>query len=736
MKKMKMKKKCALYIVSCTLALFTCSCVNNNKSDMELLREKVGAQFISQNANESRVSELIQTINDDGSWPGINYVDTSNIAFQHTTHLNNMVQMALAYRKDGSGLKGDKLLKKAIDKSLDFWLKNDFLCENWWNNQVGTPTVMITLLYILDNSLEQDVINKMATIAQRANIDAPGARPGGDRIKICGLFAKTMIFQKKEKEFEEILKVIEGEMKFYHPEDAKKILNKNYYPSGNGLRSDYSFHHRPDQVNNTTTYGLDYLSYFIEFAHLVNDTKYKFSEEKLQMATDYFLDGICKQMVFGRSIDTGVLNRDISRRRRPNLADTSMPSRLLEISDYRKNELEDILHARKSEPFTPVSFAKFFWNTEHFAFQRPNYYTSVRMYSTRNRNMEEPYNGEGITNHYRADGTNYLSMDGSEYYNTIPVYNFRKIPGTTIVQVDTMPGEWQIQKRGLTDFVGGVTDGMYGAAVFDFKSPHNPLSAKKSWFFFDDYYVCLGASINSTDKFPVITTLNQCLLKGDVYVNDGKVSNVEKEGERYLSDIKWVFHNNTGYIFPKSQKIGLSNKTEQGSWARANRQTSVSKENIEEKMFNLWIDHGTKPANGKYEYIVIPATSIEKVENYVSTPPVTIISNTDKIQAVKNDNISYFVLYEPGEFTVLNDIKMSSNAPCMIMIKFKDANIQSITVSDPSRKLKTIELTINKNISTTNEKVTVKQQDKTTILSIQLSESELAGKSEVIAISN
>ena len=719
-------------VIVIALILFTCCSVDRNKSDLELLREKVSAQFISTDVNESRVNELVVKLNDDGTWPGIDYVDTSRIAFQHSTHLNNMIQMALAYKKEGSGLKGDKQLKNAIDASLGFWLKNDFLCENWWNNQVGTPTVMITLLYILDEDLKQDVIDKMVTIAERANIDAPGARPGGDRIKIAGLFAKTMLFQRKEKEFEDILKVIEGEMKFHHPDDAKKILNKNYYQAGKGLRNDYSFHHRPDNVNNTTTYGLDYLSYYIEFAHLVNDTKYRFSEKPLQLATDYFLEGVCKQMVYGRSVDPGVMNRENSRRGRSNIASISIPERLLEISDYRKSELENIIHARKSEPFTPESYAKFFWNTEHFAFQRPTYYTSVRMFSTRNRNMEEAHNSEGITNHYRADGANYLSMDGNEYYNIAPVYNFRKIPGTTVVQVDTMPTERQVQKSGLTDFVGGVTDGMYGAVAFDFKSPHNPLSAKKSWFFFDDFHVCLGAAINSTDKFPVATTLNQCFLQSDVYVSDGKNNHIENEGERLVNDAKWIFHNNVGYVFPKSQKIGLSNKTELGNWARTSRQTTTSKENIEEKIFSLWIDHGIKPVNSKYEYIVVPATTIENVEKFNTNQPVTIISNTEKLQAVKSKNIAYFVLYEPGAFNISGDIKMSADKPCMVMVKYNENNIQSITVSDPSRQSYSLELTINKKISTANENVAIKQLNNTAILNIQLPEGENGGRSEVI----
>ena len=62
-------------------------------------------------------------------------------------------------------------------------------------------------------------------------------------------------------------------------------------------------------------------------------------------------------------------------------------------------------------------------------FQRPDFYTSVRMYSTRNANMEEPYNGEGLMNHFRGDGTNYLSVRGDEYKRLTPVYDWMKIQG-------------------------------------------------------------------------------------------------------------------------------------------------------------------------------------------------------------------------------------------------------------------------------------------------------------------
>ena len=167
---------------------------------------------------------------------------------------------------------------------------------------------------------------------------------------------------------------------------------------------------------------------------------------------------------------------------------TSEIERLLKITDYRKDELEEIVKLRKGETKPSQSFAKFFWQTEHFVFQRPNFYTTVRMFSRRNRNMEVPYNGPGKPTHHRADGTNYLMLRGDEYHNIWPVYDWQKISGTTIVQKPELHPPSEIQKEGLTDFVGAVTDGLIGAVAFDFKSPHDLVGAKKAWFFFDDEY--------------------------------------------------------------------------------------------------------------------------------------------------------------------------------------------------------------------------------------------------------
>ena len=682
-------------------------------ADIEKLRKQFQAEALSQPVNIERVQSLMDSLRPDGTWPGIDYVDTARIAFQHTRHLDNLVSMALAYKQEGSPLRKNRTLKKQFDLALNHWLEKDYICENWWNNQIGTPTTMVQLLYIMDKDLSREQVEKMLAIAGRANMDASGARPSGDRARIASILAQTQLWCRNAAEVEEVLKIIEGEVKFSGEEPMVRTADggrahPNYFAGGRGMQRDYSFHHRPDRVNNTSSYGTSYMSAIVEWAIKVSDTRFRFSEKTVHTLIDYFLDGMCKQMVYGTMVDPGVRNRDISRPsrfRRPAQGtpfvlrgNPEMPENLLRLADgYRQAELEEIIAARKGDHSHTPSFAKFFWQTEHFAFQRPGFYTSVRMFSTRNKNMEEPYNGEGLTNHYRADGTNYLSVTGEEYANIYAVYDFRKIPGATIMQDASMPPENQIQKSGLMDFVGGVTDGLYGAAAFDFISPHDPLQARKSWFFFDEGYVCLGSRIRSEGSKEVFTTLNQCYLKGEVKLGAAGQTSVVPTGEHALSRPDWVLHNQVAYVFlDRPAQAGLLNKSVSGNWQRLTRQTTVTKETVTEDIFALWINHGSHVNGGRYAYAVLPNADEARVKAFSARPDVDVVSNTKDLQAVyhRGLGIGYAVFYSGGSVR-LGDVTLSADTPLMIMLHTAEGKVDRVAVSDPSRKLLKAHFSVN-----------------------------------------
>jgi len=713
-------------------------------SDFEKVKQRVVETLMKPAVDDGRIGDLMNTFREDGTWPGINYTDVSRTGFEHRIHYSNMVALARAYKNKSSKYHKKKKVKETIISALAYWAENDFFCDNWWYNQIGTPGSLVTLMLLVGDELPADLVKKTQPIIGRAFINASGARPGGDRIKIAGIHAKNMLFLNDDKQFDKVVWIIEGEIKFV------SWIGKRYGYSyrldrsglgvpeanGRGMQYDYSFHHRTDGVNNTLSYGLGYAAAFVEWAVYTAGTQYSFSDEKLEQLVDYFLDGICKTAVYGKYPDPGAKNRSISREGTLNPYNASMAERLLITTDYRQHEIQEIADIRNKGIKPTLSHATFFWHSEHFSFQRPDFFTSVRMFSTRTHNMEVPYNSEALFNHHRGDGTNHISRTGDEYYDIAPVFDYQKIPGATIMQKPEMPSEREIQKLGLTDFAGAVTDGKYGAAAFDFKSPHDPLCARKSWFFFDEEYVCLGSGISGDKQQPVFTTLNQCLLRDDVTVFSNNQKSILEKGERELENVSWIFQDGIGYLFPEPSSVNIKNNKATGSWYAINKQTDSPKEEITLDVFSIWINHGERPSDQSYEYMIVPATTVEKLEQNTSRNNVSIISNTPEVQAVKHDDLRMCqaVFYKAGEVQITDRITLKCHSPGMVMLKAGGGNITQISVSDPNRELGEIHLSISSKFEKVGEnfKAVWNEEKGVTELAIKLPRDNYAGQSVTI----
>ena len=73
----------------------------------------------------------------DGSWPGIDYESKERSRWGTTRHLSNVLYLARAYTSGDTNLRDDLRLKKAVTRSLDYWLTHDFRNPNWWYNRIG-----------------------------------------------------------------------------------------------------------------------------------------------------------------------------------------------------------------------------------------------------------------------------------------------------------------------------------------------------------------------------------------------------------------------------------------------------------------------------------------------------------------------------------------------------------------------------------------------------------------------
>ncbi|NND32934.1 MAG: chondroitin lyase [Saprospiraceae bacterium] len=689
--------------------------------DFDIVKGRVVAELMKDDVRDDRVAEILSTMLDDGSFSGIDYADLSRTAgFPHRFHTYNLVYLAKAYQNSQSKYFRSPEIKHSIIKSLKNWTDYDYFGDNWHNNQISTPTNLVNVMLLIGDELPDSLVKAAQPIIGRAHMNASGARPSGDRIVIAGILAKNLLFVGDKNKFDDIIRLIEGEVKF---STGKR-----------GMQHDYSFHHRHDRVNNTTSYGYGkYANAFGEWSYYVADTKYKFSVEKINHLVDYYLDGIYKQMVYGIYTDISVKNRSISHKSDFKPHDVVEIERLLLSTEYRKDELEEIMKLRKGDAKPSLSFCKFFWQTEHFVFQRPNYYTTVRMFSTRNRNMEKPYNGPGKTTHHRADGTNYLMLQGDEYHNIWPVYDWQKISGTTIMQKSELPGPDKIQLDGLTDFVGAVTDGSLGAAAFDFRSPHDLIKAKKSWFFFGDEYVCLGTDISSEPNLPVNTTINQVLMRSDVSIMQDSERKILARGRHELGGIKWVFHDRIGYIFPEPGTIQISNREEQGRWSDITDQKNISDEIVSTDVFTLWFDHGKSPDGASYQYIVVPDIAEEVLASTaINDRDIDILANSKDLQAVNHSglNICQAVFYKAGSLNLSDGIKLELHSQGMIMVKTERNKIKELTVSDPSRQLRSILVTISGDYHIKGDFYrTLENDHMASLLQIELPQGVYAGKS-------
>lgn len=690
--------------------------------DLEVVRQRVIADLYAPPVDRELVAELLRTVNADGSWPEINYIDVTRTGFDHARHLDNMYELSRAYKKKDSPWYQNPEVRTAALSALDYWLEHDFICDNWWWNEIGTPGRMINTLLVLDKDLSENQIREGLRIAGRAHLEASGARPGGDLIQIAGMLGKQAVFRRDKTVLRRVVNVM-----------AEEIA----VTTGRGLKPDMSFHHRADNVICTLSYGLGYANSFADWAVKTVGTRYSFPEKSTSLLIDYFLDGICKSMVNGKYPDPGAMNRDLSRKGQLRAADATLAENLLKASNYRRAELEEIAAVRKGEIKPNFTWNRFFWHSEYFSHQRPGYFASVRMHSSRNHTMEQPHNEEGLKMHHVGDGSNFVSQTGEEYFDIFPVWDWQKIPGTTTVQKPAHPHWKQIAKRGLTDFVGAASDSRFGVVAMDFKSAHDPLVARKAWFFFDNEYVCLGTGVTSLSPYSVVTTLNQCRLEGEVLVTRKKKTAVLSEGEHSLNNVSWIWHNGVGYVFPRRGDVHVSNQEVAGTWRSINHQGRTPVDTVRLGVFGLWKDHGVRPENGGYEYIVVPASSPDALARYQKDSPVEVLRNNTTVQAVWHRGLerAQVVFYQGGKIKVNDHVTVTSIQPCVVMLKINGKQVEEITVSDPSRKLAALRLEISTPIEGKGPqwKAWWDQQKKEGVIDVNLPRDGYAGQSVVMS---
>jgi chondroitin AC lyase len=681
-------------------------CTAQTKLDIDTIRDHYIQSLLPPSVPEQqslceKALKLADSLAQDGTWPDVDYVSPETSLWPTSHHLEHTLMLAKAARLLRSAGHQDPVLETRALLSLRLWLARDFQNPNWWWNQIGT---------LLRPELRTADLDRLQPILRRSIWATwTGANlVWGVTIQIV----RGMIY-------DDVNAVAEGYARLYLEIRRAPLVQTNG-KVGEGIQADNSFHQHGAQFY-SSGYGLVYAVDIGRFVVSSWGTSLQISPACMEIYAAFLLD-VEQWMIRGGTFDYSATGREITRvgksavphdeAGRPISGSDSAYSlanvagALATLSTPRQTEFRLFANRLNAIPNgTDVSGNKHFWNSDYMSHQRPSFATSVKMFSARTQNSEI-VNGEGLTSMHLSDGVNLLYRTGDEYENIFPVWDWTLLPGTTALhatQPNGAPLTYEIKpvgQRGRTTFVGGVSDGHYGAAAMDLQ--RGPLSAKKAWFFFDKFYVALGAGITivkGTTSADVATDINQSLLRWGVRVNHSEEPLLEGIHNYRKGALRLVTHDHTGYILGPNTVAVISDTVQTGRWSDIGTGSSAP---VSLPVFNLWIDHGAAPQNATYQYTVLPNATDDETMTESAHPSVCVLSNTEHIQGVYVASLHRAaIVFRIAGYLETSLGTIAVDHPSILLVAVSKARI-TLTASNPENQPIALHVSINSITSTLN----------------------------------
>lgn len=704
--------------------------------DFQAIKKKLKESVYSTAADPGEILEKWQP---DGSFSGIDYASDERSMWPAADHIDNCKVMALAAYSEGNPYYQNQELKDKLVKSLDFWVNGDITpSTNWWFAGIGNPTRIVDILLMEPEGVPDSVLRELNEQANAGSIfnetqewystERPVGSTGGNLTDKLMITFKTSIAINDESLLYDIMGLLQNEMRVF----PKKKFNDRYNDA-EGIKPDGSFHQHGSSLQ-WGGYGEVFCDGVNKILGYVLDTKYMVSGSALNAYADFLLDGM--QWGFCNEYkDFTVTGRGFSR---PN-AGKGIRKSVMEAAELllhfpQLERYEELKAMRETRLQGEDSMAgnRYFWTSDYMAHKRPGFHIGVKTSSLRTK-PSEVVNNENTLGYYMGDGVTCLMLDGSEYENIYPLWNWNRVPGTTTPQgglknlndVTEWFGEADEGWRGTTDFVGGVSDGRYGASAMDYN--RDKLSLHKAWFMFDREMVALGSGINSYSGMEIYTNLNQTLRRGDVFIGRNGSAVRADNGRQTAAEVDYILHNQIGYYFPEAQTVELDIESREGLWETINTARTGMPE--KQEVFELGISHGTDPRDASYAYAAVMNADAEQMKAYAKDAPISVLQNNDRVQAVYHRDLKMLqaVVYKAAEIAAPDGLRLSVNKPCAVIVQEAGDEIR-VTAADPSQRPRELTVTINRTLPQ-GENVTC--QDGRSQMIFRLNAGAYAGSSTV-----
>jgi hypothetical protein len=676
---------------------------------------------------ERSASRALGSMRPDGSWSDIDYSASPDQEARLSRHLGRIETLARGFRTPRQSLCGSPDIAPAIEKALIFihpLVGQDCAKPgNWWYWQIAMPGTLGRTLLLMEGHLSPatvaDVEATMRYLLMEDELDPPRPSQGGywhrTLLPVTGPTAKNTGLHAGQNRIWVAMNhlylalLTNDRRRAGVARDA--FVAECQVQKGEGIKEDFSFHqHGP--LLYTGGYGRGFSEDVAQYIWITRGTRYQLPEAGLDTFARYVLDGAV-WCIFENYYDPSVRGREITR---GNDRPMGVPLSLLVLSNVPNPRREEAIGLAKSFHRTNPSYRmstaslwsaikdapipaslpaghRHYWESDYTVHRQPSFFASLRMFSDRTK-AAELIDGEGLASWHQSDGLLWVFLHGGDYvtHDVMATMDWLRLPGTTVERKQLKPAEgYDTRPRSAKRaFVGGVFTDTHGASAMELAAAASPLTAKKSWFFFDDEIVCLGSDIECPSSNTVETIVNQRTLTDAAapLTVDGRVKPSSLPWSEEMSEAKWAHCEGIGYSFLEPQRVMAKREMQTGSWgALSETQKDTARSN---PFLTLWIDHGAHATGASYAYAILPGKTAAQTEAYAAANEATILAHDSRAHAVGQNRgkMVGVVFWEPGSVGIV-----SADRACIAFYEETEDGLV-LAVSDPTHQASTFHVTI------------------------------------------
>lgn len=640
-------------------------------SSIQTIHQKMTEDIIKCPSKKSKKHNIwLSQLKDNGQWSDVDYScnDSAKKALVRLKILSNALNCE------------DSLIfyKEKIGSALVYYSRNvprtTTVCnENWFDIQITSNRILAEILLICKEYLSPEILIE-ATGPIRSEFGRAKSSTGQNRIwKSELMLAKGIILN------DTIL--------------INKAINEGIIPvlsitpSSEGVQSDFSFHQHNSPENKgllySGGYGLNFLFSITKLAYYLDETKFDFSSDQIEFIQNYALIGIGGMMFRGK-MDYHSIGRKIASPQksiRDPVTNSLEKLKMVSNDTSKQTDIQIFIDSLNRGQTYYWNNNFYYWRSHFMTHFRNDFYTSVKLVSSGTIGTEI-LNGFNKKGNWLSFGSMFILKSGEEYENIFPLLDWNLLPGTTTsTQIQRFRGNFSQNSH----FVGGVSDGIYGASAMILDKLG--IYAKKSWFFYDNEIVCLGSDIKVNKLDTLRTTLNQTIQSNKLSFSLDKKLNSLENG-KVAGQIDWVHHDDIAYIPLDNANYTLTSEVRKSNWKSIGK--AARSEN--KKVFTLIRNHISDRDN--YSYLIIPNKKIEELINHVPHN-IKVIQNDGNAQIVLyTDKGIYMGVFYSNTISKLDQhTSISLSTPGLFMIKELYGNT-SVTLSTPNHDSENIILRV------------------------------------------